>query len=119
MSREKTFIGPKVRELRQKRSMTQAELASVVGVSPSYINLIERNQRSASLRFLIALSDNLGIDWRDITDGEGDVSLAELREVTQDPVFGNIEVDIDELRTTIERAPNLARGMLALFKAFR
>jgi XRE family transcriptional regulator, fatty acid utilization regulator len=119
MSREKIFIGPKVRELRSKRGLTQAEMASQLGVSPSYINLIERNQRSASLRFLISLSDNLGIDWRELTESSSDLSLADLREMTQDPAFGDVTVDIEELRSAMERAPNFTRGMLAIFKTYR
>lgn len=119
MSREKVFIGPKVRELRVKRGFTQADFSALLGVSPSYINLIERNQRSASLRFLISLSDNLGVDWRELTQSSDDLSLGDLREITQDPAFGATPVDIEELRTAIERVPNFTRGMLAIFKTYR
>ena len=62
----KTFVGPKLRQLRRERHQTQAEMAKVLGVSAGYVNLLENNERSLSLRLLMALADNYGVDWRDI-----------------------------------------------------
>ena len=85
MAGEKVFIGPKLRQLRLGKEMTQAELARLLGVSASYVNLIEKNQRSASLRFLVALSDAFGLDWRQLTDADSRLALADLRPLTRDP----------------------------------
>ena len=49
MAGQKIFIGPKLRELRQDGGLTQADLAKALGVSPSYVNLVERNQRGTPL----------------------------------------------------------------------
>ena len=119
MAGQKIFIGPKLRELRQGDGLTQADLAKALGVSPSYVNLVERNQRSASLKFLISLADNFGINWRDLTNSDAAMLLGELREVTRDPAFGDKPPDVEELRSALEGSPNLVRGMLNIFNAYR
>lgn len=119
MAGEKLFIGPKLRKLRQNRKLTQAELATAIGVSASYVNLIERNQRSASLNFLIALSDKFGVNWRELANTDSSLMLSDLRQVTNDPAFGEAHPDIEELRSAIEGAPNLVAGILNLYDSYR
>ncbi|MEM9277791.1 MAG: short-chain fatty acyl-CoA regulator family protein [Pseudomonadota bacterium] len=119
MAGEKIFIGPKLRELRQSRALTQAEMASQLDVSASYINLIERNQRPASLKFLITLSDNFGLNWRDFTKDTSGVALSDLRLITKDSVFGDALPDIEELRSALDGAPNLVNGFVNIYNAYR
>lgn len=119
MAGEKIFIGPKLRELRNARNMTQAELANALGVSASYVNLIERNQRSASLKFLINLSDNFGLNWRELTNSDTSLILSDLRQITKDPAFGDVLPDIEELRSALEGSPNLINGLVNIYNAYR
>lgn len=119
MAGEKVFIGSKLRELRQGRNFTQAEMAAELGVSPSYINLIERNQRPASLKFLINLADIFGLNWRDLTKNETGLAISDLRQITKDAAFGNSLPDIEELRDALERAPNLVKGFIKIYNAYR
>ncbi len=44
----KLFAGPKIRRLRRELRLTQAAMADALGVSTSYLNLIERDQRPIS-----------------------------------------------------------------------
>jgi predicted transcriptional regulator/transcriptional regulator with XRE-family HTH domain len=119
MAGEKIFIGPKLRELRQSRKLTQAEMAGELSVSASYINLIERNQRPASLKFLITLSDQFGLNWRDLTNTDSDIAISDLRQITRDPAFGDLDPDIEELRSALEGSPNLMTGLINIFNAYR
>lgn len=119
MAGEKIFIGPKLRELRQNRNLTQVQLATMLGVSTSYVNLIERNQRSASLKFLISLSDAFGLNWRDFTNTNSGALLSDLRQMTKDPAFGESLPDIEELRSALDGSPNLARGILNIYNIYR
>ena len=48
----KTLIGPKLRQLRREHNQTQGEMARALGVSTAYVNLLENNQRSLSVRML-------------------------------------------------------------------
>ncbi|MEO0329011.1 MAG: short-chain fatty acyl-CoA regulator family protein [Pseudomonadota bacterium] len=119
MAGEKIFIGPKMRELRQARGLTQAQMANELGVSASYINLIERNQRPASLKLLIILSDSFGLNWREFTNEKGGLALTDLRQITKDPAFGDVLPDIEELRSALESAPNLINGFVNIYNAYQ
>jgi XRE family transcriptional regulator, fatty acid utilization regulator len=81
-----TFVGPQLRQLRRERHQTQAEMAKVLGISAGYVNLLENNERSLSLRLLMALADNYGVDWWDIVADKTSNLLAELRSVIKDPI---------------------------------
>ena len=119
MANQKIFIGPKLRELRNARQLTQAEMAGELSVSASYINLIERNQRPASLKFLITLSDAFGLNWRDLTNSDTGLALSDLRQITKDAAFGEELPDIDELRSALEYSPKLVSGLVNIYNAYR
>lgn len=115
----KTFVGSKLRELRRKRRQTQAEMGRALGVSASYVNLLENNQRSLSVPILMALADVYGVDWRAFgKDGTANL-LADLRNAVRDPLFGEETPDLQELRAAIDHAPELVRRFLHLHNAHR
>lgn len=114
----KTFVGPQLRQLRRERRQTQAEMAKVLGVSAGYVNLLENNERSLSLRVLMALADHYGVDWRDIVADKTSNLLAELRSVIKDPMF-SATPDLIELRAAIDHAPRLVEQFLRLYGVHR
>jgi len=114
----KTFVGPQLRQLRRERHQTQAEMAKVLGVSPGYVNLLENNERSLSLRVLMALADHYGVDWREIVTDKTSNQLAELRSVIKDPMFAT-SPDLTELRAAIDHAPTLVEQFLHLYGVHR
>ncbi|APX90337.1 XRE family transcriptional regulator [Brevirhabdus pacifica] len=115
----KTLIGPRMRQLRREHNQTQAEMAQALGVSPSYINLLENNQRSLSVPMLMALSDIYDLDWRELTTDEASKSIADLRHAMQDPIFGDTKPDLHEIRAAIDHAPRLVEGFLQLYRGHR
>lgn len=119
MAGEKIFIGPKLRELRIQRNLTQAQLAKLLGVSSSYVNLVEHNQRSASFKFLVTLTEHFGLSWQDVTNTDQKKSLADLRRICADPAFGDSKPDIEELRSALDGAPNLVAGFLNIFNTYQ
>ena len=118
-SDRKTFVGPRMRQLRKQRGQTQSEMARALGISPTYVNLLENNQRSLSLKVLMRLSETYGVDWRDLIGDDGATLLADLRNAVQDPIFGEERPDLQELRGALDHAPRLARSLLQLHKAYR
>lgn len=48
-------------QLRKKQKMTQKELSGRVGVSLSFLGLIERGERKASLETIVAIANELGV----------------------------------------------------------
>lgn len=115
----KTLIGPRLRQLRREHKQTQAEMAATLGVSAAYVNLLENNQRSLSIKMLMALSSAYGVDWRDLIKDEASHRLADLRNAVQDPVFGEEAPDLQELRAAIDHAPKLVDNFLHLYRSHR
>lgn len=115
----KTMIGPRLRQLRREHGQTQAEMAKVLGVSTSYVNLLENNQRSLSVQVLLSLSEAYNVDWRELVGDDGSNRLAELRSMFRDPVFGSNTPDLQELRAAIDHAPRLVEHLLALHHSHR
>ncbi|NHN83999.1 helix-turn-helix domain-containing protein [Acetobacter musti] len=65
----------RLREIRQSRSLTQAELASRIGVSRKTINTVENGVFTPSVALALALARDLGIlveDLFQLTDQENE-----------------------------------------------
>ena len=72
----KTFIGPRLRRLRIEHGQTQVQMAKELGISTSYVNLLEKNERSVSVPVLLKLFEAYGVDWRDIAEDDDTVKAA-------------------------------------------
>lgn len=116
---QKTFIGPHLRRLRLERGETQGAMARVLGISTSYVNLLENNERSVSVAILLRLFDAYGVDWRDIAEEDGTAQLADLRAVFQDPLFATIRPDLPQLRAAMVHAPGLVQGLKTLYRSYQ
>jgi hypothetical protein len=116
---KKTFIGPRLRQLRRQRKETQAEMAKTIGVSASYVNMLENNQRSLSVSVLMAIEQAYQVDWRGLVSDESATTLTELRTVFQDPVFSGATPDIQELRSVIDHAPTVVHNLLQIYRSHR
>ena len=99
----KTSVGPNLRKLRREHKQTQAEMAEMLGVSAAYVNLLENNQRSLSVKMLVAVSDAYQVEWRELVNDESSTLLADLRSCVQDPIFGGAVPDLQELRAAQDR----------------
>lgn len=113
----KTFVGTRLRQLRRENKQSQAEMAKSVGVSTAYINLLENNQRSLSVKVLMSIADAYGVDWRDLLHEGSDRLLADLNTAIQDPLFNTAQPDIQELRLAVDHAPKLVENFLLLYRS--
>ncbi|OYZ91395.1 MAG: hypothetical protein B7Y01_02150, partial [Xanthobacter sp. 17-67-6] len=77
--RQKVFAGHAVRRLREKLGLKQSELAHRLGVSPSYVNQIESNQRPLTASVLIAISRTFSVDITAFGAEDLDRLVADLR----------------------------------------
>src|SRR5918912_1537868 len=58
----RALIGRTVRRLRQEKGLAQQALAARLGISASYLNLIEHDQRKVSGTLLIKLAETFHVD---------------------------------------------------------
>ncbi|MCK8785042.1 short-chain fatty acyl-CoA regulator family protein [Roseomonas sp. NAR14] len=113
------MIGRTVRRLRQEQSLTQQALAGRLGISASYLNLIEHDQRAVTAGLLIKLTETLQVDLAALSGGEERRLEAGLREVMADPLLGAEQVPESEIAALAGTAPNAARAVLSLYRAWR
>lgn len=115
----KTFIGPRLRRLRQERGETQALMAKGLGISTSYVNLLEKNERPVSVPVLLKLFETYGVDWRDIAEDEDTAAFADLRGALADPLFEGARPDLTQLRAAMAHCPDLAAAFLRVHRAYQ
>ena len=70
MAEQSLFAGPHVRRIRRREGLTQAAMAATLGISASYLNLIERNQRPLSARLLLGMTQHFDFDPRSLGSHE-------------------------------------------------
>jgi predicted transcriptional regulator/transcriptional regulator with XRE-family HTH domain len=114
----KTFIGPRLRRLRLEQGQTQAQMGRALGISTSYVNLLEKNERSVSVPVLLKLFEAYGVDWRDIAEDDDTSVLADLRAALQDTLFDGDRPDLPQLRAAQIHSPDLVSAMLKLHRAY-
>ncbi|MDJ1463449.1 XRE family transcriptional regulator [Nitratireductor sp. GZWM139] len=118
MANQKIFAGARIRRVRTAKGLTQTAMAEGLGISPSYLNLIERNQRPLTVSLILKLASVYKVD-PDELQGETGLSLAALREVFSDPLLVGELPGEQELVDVAEAAPNAAAALVKLYRAYR
>jgi predicted transcriptional regulator/DNA-binding XRE family transcriptional regulator len=118
MADQKIFAGPRIRRIRNQKGMTQTAMAEGLGISPSYLNLIERNQRPLTVQLILKLASVYKVEPEEL-QGEARGSIAALNEVFADPLLAGELPGDQELIEVAEAAPNAAAGVIKLFRAYR
>jgi predicted transcriptional regulator/DNA-binding XRE family transcriptional regulator len=113
------MIGRSVRRLRQERGMTQQALAVQLGISASYLNLIEHDQRGVTAALLIKVAETLRVDLTTLSGTTERQLEVQLRETFADPLLGADAVPEDEIAALAGGSPAAARAILALYRAWR
>ncbi len=112
-------IGGKLRRLRQDRRLNQAQMAAELGISPSYLNLLESNQRPVTVNVLLRLAERFQVELGSL-GGEDDARLtAELMEAMSDPLFDRAEVKGSDVKEVVSTLPAIGRALLAAYQACR
>ena len=117
-SGKKLFVGPRFRRIRQQLGLSQTQIAEGLGISPSYINLIERNQRPVTAQILLRLAETYDLDLRDLATADEDRFFAELNEIFSDPLFRQIDLPKQELRDLAELCPGVTHALQRLYAAY-
>lgn len=120
MSRDRAlYIGPRLRRLRRDLGLTQAAMAAELGVSSSYIALIERSQRPLTAEMLLRLAETYRIDIADLARDDGAEAGGRLRAVLRDPMFADLDPPDGELAEFAGSYPVLSEALLRLHTAYQ
>jgi len=111
-------LGPKVRSLRRREGLTQTQLAAKLEISPSYLNLIEHNQRPLPSHLLVKLAQVLKVDLGAFADDSHSRVTGDLQEIFGDPLFEELPLTTNDVRELADN-PAAARAVIALYHAYR
>src|SRR6266705_1538036 len=117
-SGKRLFVGPRFRRIRQQLGLSHSQTAEGRGIPPSYIHLIERNQRPVTAQILLRLAEAYDLDLRDLATADEDRFFAELNEIFSDPLFRQIDLPKQELRDLAELCPGVTHSLQRLYAAY-
>ncbi|MBC7505534.1 MAG: DUF2083 domain-containing protein [Sandarakinorhabdus sp.] len=113
------YMGPRLRRLRRDLGLTQANMASDLDISSSYVALLERNQRPLTADMLLRLARTYRLDMAALaTDSHAD-NVARLQMVLKEPMFGDIDVPALEASDVVTGFPGITEAFLRLHTAYR
>ncbi|HSS01207.1 MAG TPA: short-chain fatty acyl-CoA regulator family protein [Kofleriaceae bacterium] len=112
-------LGAKVRALRRREGLTQVQLAEQLGVSASYLNLIEANRRPLPANLLIKLAQLFGVDVSAFATDDDARLVADLTEAFADPVLEGYDLTSVDIREVAAASPEAARAVLGLYRAYQ
>jgi predicted transcriptional regulator/transcriptional regulator with XRE-family HTH domain len=115
----RALIGRTVRRLRTEQRLSQQALAVSLGISASYLNLIEHDQRAVTASLLIKLGETLRVDLATLSGRDERQREVSLREAFADPLLSADAVPEAEIAELAAAAPNAARAIQALYRAWR
>jgi predicted transcriptional regulator/plasmid maintenance system antidote protein VapI len=114
----KLFLGVRLKRLRRELGLTQSRMAEDLGVSPSYLNHLERNQRPVTAQVLLRLAEVYDIDVRSLSADQDAAGAQDLSEVLADQLFRDLGIPRHEIAEVAENAPGVADAIVRLYRAY-
>lgn len=114
----KLFLGARLKRLRRELGLTQTRMAEDIGVSPSYLNLLERNQRPVTAQVLLRLAEAYDLDLKSLATDPEDGGATGLSEVFSDQMFRDLGVARHEIAEVAESAPGVSEAIVRLYRAY-
>ncbi len=113
----RSTIGPRIRERRRALGITQSALAARVGISASYLNLIESARRNIGGAVLKRIAGALDVDIDDL-DGAAQRRLADdLASLAAQPLLAELKLDPVSAEHFAGQHENWAQALVRLHRA--
>lgn len=112
-------IGGRIKRLRRQKKLSQADLAQALGISASYLNLIEHNRRKVTVSLLFSLAGQLGVEPGELVDSDEGRLVGDLMEAFGDDLFADSDITNLEIRDLAQSNPAAARAVLRLHDRYR
>ena len=119
MPPSRLYVGPTLRRLRRDRGLTQADMATDLEISPSYIALLERNHRPLTAELLLRLAQTYGLDITTLAAGDGEGETARLQTLLKDPIFTDIDLPAMETGDLVTNFPGITEAFARLYTAYQ
>lgn len=119
MAVQKLYAGAKLREMRGRLGVSQKHFAEKLGISLPYLSQMEHNHRPVSAGVVLKLAQEFGLDVTELTAGDSERMVSDLREIFADPVLADAPPSQADLRLVASNAPGVARALLNLHRAYR
>jgi len=112
-------IGPKIKAFRRQVGLQANKLAEQVGISPSYLNLIEGGKRKIDGDLIIKICKELRIELSDLTS-KADINLENsITELLGDEIFDDLDIVGPEVKDLVNTNPKIAKALVKLGDNFR
>ncbi len=115
MAEQKLYAGHAVRRIRRANGLTQGGMAEALSVSPSYLNLIERNQRPLTAGLLLKLAERYDFDPRTLTGATPGGGVEAIRRRLADPMFADLNIDRAQVEEWFSASPDAAEAFARAF----
>ena len=112
-------LGGRIRRLRRQKRLNQADLAAALGISASYLNLIEHNRRKVTVPLLFSIAGYFGVEPGELVDSDEGRLVGDLMEAFGDDVFADSDLTNLEVRDLAHANPAAARAILKLYDRYR
>ena len=112
------YLGPRLRRLRRELGLTQQVMAEDLEISPSYVALLERNQRPLTADLLLRLAKTYRLDVADLASEDGADYARRIGEVLRDPIFADIDLPALEVADLATSFPGVSEALLRLYGAY-
>jgi len=93
-------------------------MARDLGISPSYLNLVERNQRPLTTQLVLKLAAIYDLDLRELHGDREAERVAELTEIFADPALGKMPA-ATVLGDLVNGYPDIVSAFSSLYSAYR
>ena len=114
----RSTIGFKIRDRRKALGVTQANLSARLGISASYLNLIESNKRNIGGGLLKKIADELGVTV-DLFDGAAERRLVnDLTELSGASILSRVPLDPADAGDFASQHPQWAQALVMLHRAY-
>ena len=119
MSQINLKIGPKIKAFRRKLGIQANKLADQLGISPSYLNLIEGGKRKIDGDLLLKVCQELKIELSDLAV-KSDLNLVnDISELLDDQLFEDLDILGPEIKDLVNTNPKIARALIKLGDNFK
>jgi predicted transcriptional regulator/transcriptional regulator with XRE-family HTH domain len=111
-------IGFRISNRRKSLKISQASLARSLGISASYLNLIENNKRDIGGALLNRVAAQLDIDIDELAGRTEQKLLQDLEEAFADPMVESLPFRPDERRELVAQYPASAAALARMHRAY-